>query len=474
MICRHRLSLRIAVTAALILLASGCNKLDRANVIAETDNFADLTTVDIYRADTKHINKGAQGDGQFRDTVLLLGSERDWSRDTRAVAETLARNGALVAGIHIDRFIAARQQQNAQCLDIVTLLDVFSQHLQEKYHVGNYRQPLLAGSGDGAGFAYLTLAQSANGIFRGALLAQLQATLPLPLPFCASATAAATQIDHGTTVLTPTAVPAERLSLWQVGDDNATRTFLKTLQTQKTPRLHTENPVDNPTLLQQVQTDIDGNTQSDVADLPLVELRAQNSQQDFFALVISGDGGWANIDRDIGNALNARGIDVVGWNSLKYFWQRRTPESAARDLQRVIAHYQNTWHKPRVLLVGFSFGADVIPFMLNRSAPELAQSLVNIALLSPSTTVDFEFHVSNWLNVGTSHDLATLPEITQLAALPLQCLYGHDDDDSACRQLKPTTNWQVVELPGDHHFDGDYEKVTTLILRNMASGTPRK
>jgi type IV secretory pathway VirJ component len=91
-----------------------------------------------------------------------------------------------------------------------------------------------------------------------------------------------------------------------------------------------------------------------VADLPLVELPAQGTPLGVLAVILSGDGGWANIDRDIGTQLAARGVGVVGFNSLRYFWTRRTPEGAAEDLARILRHYVAAWHPRRVLLLGYS------------------------------------------------------------------------------------------------------------------------
>ena len=49
---------------------------------------------------------------------------------------------------------------------------------------------------------------------------------------------------------------------------------------------------------------------------------------DSFAIVMSGDGGWAGLDKDVAQALSAHGIPVVGLDSLRYFWSPRTPEAS--------------------------------------------------------------------------------------------------------------------------------------------------
>jgi type IV secretory pathway VirJ component len=87
---------------------------------------------------------------------------------------------------------------------------------------------------------------------------------------------------------------------------------------------------------------------------------------DTIAVMLSGDGGWAGLDKEVAAALSANGIRVVGLDSLRYFWTARTPEGLAADLGRIIDYYVSQLGKQRVLLVGYSQGADVLPFAVNR------------------------------------------------------------------------------------------------------------
>jgi hypothetical protein len=80
-------------------------------------------------------------------------------------------------------------------------------------------------------------------------------------------------------------------------------------------------------------------------DLPLVEVPSKKIGIDTMAVIVSGDGGWAGIDREIGNTLAESGVSVVGLNSLQYFWKSRTPEETARDLERILNHYLSEWKK---------------------------------------------------------------------------------------------------------------------------------
>src|SRR5262249_51640837 len=76
-----------------------------------------------------------------------------------------------------------------------------------------------------------------------------------------------------------------------------------------------------------------------LSDLPLIEINAKNDKTDAFVLLVSGDGGWAGIDRDLGTFLSEDGLPVVGFDSLRYFWAKKTPEQTAKDLSLAIEHY---------------------------------------------------------------------------------------------------------------------------------------
>jgi type IV secretory pathway VirJ component len=198
-------------------------------------------------------------------------------------------------------------------------------------------------------------------------------------------------------------------------------------------------------------------------DLPLVEVpAAPGLAQDLMAVILSGDGGWAALDKSLGAALAARGIPVVGWNSLRYFWSPRTPEGAAQDLDRILRHYFTAWEKRRVLLVGYSFGADVLPFLASRLPADTRARIAGIGLLGLGTQAAFEFHVTSWLGGTTDGRYPTLPEIRRLEGLRVACLEGADESDSACRSLPPWA--RVITVPGGHHFDGAYARLGAELL----------
>ena len=199
--------------------------------------------------------------------------------------------------------------------------------------------------------------------------------------------------------------------------------------------------------------------------LPLIEVPAIQGASDTLVVFVSGDGGWAAIDKAISKSLAANGMPVVGLNALQYFWTKRTPDTASRDLQAIVRQYLVKWNKTRVVFIGYSRGADVLPAMIARLPEETKARSRLIALLGPSPKVQFEFHMADWLHDSSAGD-AVEPEINKLSTHRILCLWGEDDKDSLCPYIGGA-NVDKVMLKGSHHFDGNYERLAAIIVDHL-------
>ena len=135
-------------------------------------------------------------------------------------------------------------------------------------------------------------------------------------------------------------------------------------------------------------------------------------------------------------------------------------------MQRIVNHYLTAWRMDRVMLIGYSLGADVLPFMANRLPAELMKRTSLIALLGAGHDVNFEFHFSEWLPGVKDGAYKVKPEVEKLAGNNLLCIYGEDDSASLCPDMDPT-QFKIAELPGGHHFGNDYMALADLILREV-------
>jgi type IV secretory pathway VirJ component len=196
-----------------------------------------------------------------------------------------------------------------------------------------------------------------------------------------------------------------------------------------------------------------------------ITLYRQSPKPSQVVLFVSGDGGWAGIDRQVANVLAGKGVPVVGLNSLAYFWTKRTPDGSARDLERILGHYLSRWKKEKAILLGYSLGADVLPFMASRLPKELLSRVSLIALLGPGRQADFEFHLTDWLGSSSHRTTYPLrPEVQKIRGTRLLCLYGEAEMDSLCRNLEPPLA-KIVAMKGTHHFGGNYDAIAEAILR---------
>lgn len=198
--------------------------------------------------------------------------------------------------------------------------------------------------------------------------------------------------------------------------------------------------------------------------LPIVEVPARGQASDTMAVIISGDGGWADLDKKIGGVLSSDGIPVIGLDSRHYFHQERSPEETSRDLARILDHYIPAWHAAHVILIGYSHGADVLPFMAAGLPAPLLQRVSEIALVGAAHNATFKFHAIDLvMNKHRSSDQPTLPEIEKLTSKPILCFYGVKEKDTVCRDLAPVQA-TVIAMPGGHHFGGKYQMIAQRIL----------
>jgi type IV secretory pathway VirJ component len=207
-------------------------------------------------------------------------------------------------------------------------------------------------------------------------------------------------------------------------------------------------------------------------DLPLAVIRPKGEAR-ALAVIISGDGGWRDIDKSIGEWLAYRGVAVVGIDSLRYFWSEKDPKQVAGDLDAIFAHYGREFGTRRYALIGYSFGADVIPFAWRNLSNLTKDRVVLVSLLGLGTDADFEITVAGFFGRGGTKSRPVEPALGDLPLAKTQCIFGSDevaDQETSCIAAE-MRNAELIERPGGHHFDGDYDALAARILERLtASG----
>ena len=232
--------------------------------------------------------------------------------------------------------------------------ELLSHDVQKKLGLQHYLAPVLAGYSSGATVVYAALAQAPSGTFAGAISLGFCADQDFKgKALCPGSGLRYTVNRRGDFVLEPQPKIEERWVAFQgqidqVCDPAAVDAFVAQVpsaEVQRLPKVGHGFGVEKNWLpqfratFQRLQQDAappppPRGAAPSLAGLPLIEvpLAAGDAAgtSDAFAIMISGDGGWAGLDRDIARAFVARGIPVVGLDSLRYFWHARTPEQATR------------------------------------------------------------------------------------------------------------------------------------------------
>ena len=249
-------------------------------------------------------------------------------------------------------------------------------------------------------------------------------------------------------------------SVWTDQPSTETAIFIKTLGNVETRIAAYDTPLDT-LLVEELNATLGKSNQSSPA-MPVVEVPAA-SPKDTVTIFYSGDGGWRDLDRTVAGEMAALSYRVVGVDVLRYFWEHKTPEQAAADLAATMAYYRKAWGVKSFVLAGYSFGADILPAIYNRLPPQDKDSVALLVLLALANSADFEIHVSGWLG-KSSGEQSLAPELAQIPKHKILCVYGKDEKaETACTGLL-NSEAKILELPGGHHFDQDYPKLTRQIL----------
>ena len=427
--------------------------------------------------------------GPPQSVALFVSGDGGWELGVINMARALRAMGALVIGVNVQEYFASlrrtAQRADAHCQMIAADFESLSHQVQKQLGLREYHVPVLVGYSSGATVVYATLVQSPPGTFAGAL----------SLGFCADQDFAGAALcpgnglhytqnaQHALVFEPATNLKQPWLALQgqqdQVCAPHAADEFAAQVAggaLVKLPLVGHGFSVERNWMPQfraayaqlAARPPVSAGATPEISDLPLQEVHATAAAPEF-ALLLTGDGGWAGLDQELAARLAAKGVPTVALNSLKYFWTGRTPEQTAGDVTRVLRHYLASWHAQRVLLIGYSFGADVLPFVVNRLPPDVRAQVASVSLLGLDAHASFEIHLAEWVS-DTDAGPATRPELEALKELPILCIYGEDEADSICPQL---TGGRITreQVGKGHHFSGEYALLADRIVSFTRTST---
>ncbi|MFD2252585.1 type IV secretory pathway VirJ component [Pseudochelatococcus lubricantis] len=398
--------------------------------------------------------------------VLVTDAASASARDDDVQA--LARAGLITVTLDFDdvRARLAAAPADNECHYVSDDLKDLAREIEKDLGLRRYFYPIIIGRGEGAAFAYVAAAQAPVNTLAGGISVGFQPVIRADRTYCFDTPL--TSAGDGLFALPPPRTPLP--DAWRVIAPESDRRRIEDFQSALDDARFI--PAGDDDAVRSAIVDnalkLGGGGDRGASGLPVSVIEPEG-KANALAIIVSGDGGWRDIDREIGEWLAQRGVAVVGLDSLRYFWAKRDPRELAADLGLLFDHYGRAFGVNRYVLAGFSFGADVIPGAWPSMTKAVKDNVALVSLLSLGLTADYEVTLEGFISAGTSSG-APIPPL--LAGLPLdrtQCIYGKEDADSGdtsctAAELGPA---QRVPLEGGHHFDGDYAHLAELIWQRL-------
>jgi type IV secretory pathway VirJ component len=209
-------------------------------------------------------------------------------------------------------------------------------------------------------------------------------------------------------------------------------------------------------------------------DVPIVAIAAAGSGP--LALVLTGDGDWAGFESTLADSLTRYGMPVLGVKMRAYLERRRSPDETAADIARVLKVWLDRWHRDRFVVIGYSRGANIAPFVLRRLPAALRTAVAGVALVGLEDHAGFQFHLTDLIeDRHRSTDLDVGPELDGLRGLRVICIYGSGEKHPYCPRSQDNP-MRVFVHGGGHRVSGTADAVTTSIIidqlvRPVAAGS---
>jgi type IV secretory pathway VirJ component len=429
--------------------------------------------------------------------VLFVSGDGGWNSGVVQMAGNLVVQGAMVAGINIKTYLKALNLLSSPCCYPAADFEDVSLMIQKKYKFPAYHKPILVGYSSGATLVYGILAQAPAATFKGAIALGFCPDIEINKPLCAGSGLKQHVLQAGKSFYLE---PAEKLTAPfialngtqdQICNFASTRQFIQQVNIGQiielpsvghgfavlsnwipqfksayakvlhAPSFSEQKSAQNTLLQSQKLMPLP-------VEMPLTLLPA-SAEDDSKPLVflISGDGGWTSFDHSLAESMAHKGMPVVGLDAQNYFWNFKSPDKCAQEIGQAVEHYMQQWNKKNFILAGYSFGANIIPFIADKLTPELKKALTGLYCLSPNIKADFEIHIMDMLGFGAKRESYNVPsQINKMRPLSTTCIFGEEEDKSLPEHFKEA-GAQVITIPGNHHYNNNPARAGEIIVQQV-------
>jgi type IV secretory pathway VirJ component len=179
-------------------------------------------------------------------------------------------------------------------------------------------------------------------------------------------------------------------------------------------------------------------------------------------ILFSGDMGFrVGMGPKMAERLAHDGIPVLGVNSMVYYRTKRTPQEATALVVRAIRRALAMPGIDRVVLLGQSFGADMLHVGLAGMDSKWRPKIAFVALVVPGDTVDYRISPIELIG-WEKPDAVALPTASKLNWVPAICIWGEEETDSLCPKLD-MPNIALQPLSGNHHLSHNSYRLTRVL-----------
>ena len=424
-----------------------------------------------------------------QNVIIMISGDGGWKFGVVGFSETFSDMNTLVIGVDIPRYFKNLRQRTDDCYNVAADFVELATVVEKKYDFPDYIPPVIMGYSSGATLVYGILSQARPGTFIGGISIGFCPDIELPKKLCeTNGLTVKEDVPGKRYILQPDeklgnpwivlngkldricnypdvvdfmnkTKDAELITLPKVGHGFAKWSDFMPQWKDAFNRLIAKYEKDKPPKI-----DIDK-----VKNLPLIiTLSKTPDRQAPVALLISGDGGWYGFEQSIADSFAKQGIPTIGLDSKKYFWHRRTPEETASDIARALDFYGKEWGREKFVLIGYSLGAEIVPFIVTRLPEEIKSRIESAVLLSPATTTDFEIHISNMLGMGNKQNTYnTIDEIVKMQSVPTLLIFG-DGEKTQIPELLNGIPVIIRKIPGDHHYKFNLPLIMQTMKDNKA------
>jgi type IV secretory pathway VirJ component len=191
------------------------------------------------------------------------------------------------------------------------------------------------------------------------------------------------------------------------------------------------------------------------------------------AIVFSGNMGFhIGQAAKLSKGLAARGLPVLGVNSLAYFRKPRSPAEATGLVEAAIDRARRFSGHGEVSLVGISFGADILHVGLAGLPASYRAKVRNVVLIVPGATLELQASPLEIFPIRAP-EMDGLTTGRRLDWVKTTCIWGAQEKDSLCPRLD-LPNVTRTSLAGGHMLKGDMASLTDRLVAAIdAAPDPR-